>query len=173
MIKAYIKYWKKWRNFQDYSSRSDYWWVFLVNVIIFAVLNGINFFSMIPQAVKILDQSSKLSQSQISQKIIDLSLHPTGLALLMLIITSIFGFVTLLPNVALTARRLRDGGFPWWISILFGLAAVEGLLVSFIQNDIFGNFGIIFTLINLITYIMCLFSAKYRDDEEDDSRTYE
>ncbi|MGO2352977.1 MAG: DUF805 domain-containing protein, partial [Lactococcus cremoris] len=31
MIKAYIKYWKKAGDFKTYSSRSDYWWVFLAN----------------------------------------------------------------------------------------------------------------------------------------------
>ena len=34
MIEAYKKYWKNYANFNGRSSRSDYWYVFLCNIII-------------------------------------------------------------------------------------------------------------------------------------------
>ncbi|OIL16272.1 hypothetical protein ATW93_01095 [Oenococcus oeni] len=38
MLNAYKKYWKNYFNFKDSSSRSDYWWLILANVIIFTIL---------------------------------------------------------------------------------------------------------------------------------------
>ena len=65
MIKAYIKYWKKAGDLKSYSNRSDYWWVFLTNSIIFAILSILNFMVTIPKAGKIMSQSATLSQKEI------------------------------------------------------------------------------------------------------------
>ncbi|AYG00561.1 DUF805 domain-containing protein [Lactococcus allomyrinae] len=173
MIKAYIKYWKKSFDFQSYSSRSDYWWVFLVNAIIFAILNGIRFFTMIPQVSEVLGKSSSLSQNEMGQKVLDLSLKPTGSLLAVSVIIAIVGLIVLIPNTSLTARRLSDAGMPWWIAIIFGLSAFIVVINSFIHNSFLGNLGLLFNIITLITYILCIFPTKYKEDEEDDSRIYE
>ena len=98
MIQAYKKYWKKAGDYKTYASRSDYWWVFLVNVIIFAVLNMIHFFMMIPQAAKILNQASTLSQAELQKRILDLSFNPTGSTLIIVILIALVGLIILLPK---------------------------------------------------------------------------
>jgi uncharacterized membrane protein YhaH (DUF805 family) len=173
MIKAYIKYWKKAGDFKSYSSRSDYWWVFLVNSIIFAIMNLLNFMLTIPKASKILSQSATLSQKEIIQQVADLYAQPTGGALVIVIITALIGLAVLVPNISLTARRLRDARFPWWIALIFAIVAIYGLLTMFIHQGFLAKIDYIFGFINFIIYILCLFPAKYRVDEEDDSRIYE
>ncbi|KZK07686.1 Transporter [Lactococcus cremoris] len=173
MIKAYIKYWKKAGDFKTYSSRSDYWWVFLTNFIIFAILSFFNFMIMIPKAVKIMNQAGDSSQTEIIRQVTDLYAKPTGGVLMIIVITAIFGLAILIPNISLTARRLRDARLPWWISLIFGLSAIHGLLTLFIHQGILIQLGFIFNLISFIVYILCLFPSKYGVDEEDDSRTYE
>lgn len=173
MIKAYIRYWKKAGDFKTYSSRSDYWWVFLTNFIIFAILSFFNFMIMIPKAVKIMNQAGDSSQTEIIRQVTDLYAKPTGGALMIIVITAIFGLAILIPNISLTARRLRDARLPWWISLIFGLSAIHGLLTLFIHQGILIQLGFIFNLISFIVYILCLFPSKYGVDEEDDSRTYE
>lgn len=173
MIKAYIKYWKKAGDFKTYSSRSDYWWVFLTNFIIFAILSFFNFMIMIPKAVKVMNQAGDASQTEIIRQVTDLYANPTGGALMIIVITAIFGLAILIPNISLTARRLRDARLPWWISLIFALSAIHGLLTLFIHQGFLIQLGFIFNLISFIVYILCLFPSKYGADEEDDSRTYE
>ena len=38
MIKAYIDFWKRAFDFSGRSTRPDYWWVYLINVIISTIL---------------------------------------------------------------------------------------------------------------------------------------
>lgn len=38
MIKAYIDFWKRAFDFRGRSTRPDYWWAYLVNVIIITIL---------------------------------------------------------------------------------------------------------------------------------------
>lgn len=38
MIKAYIDFWKRAFDFSGRSNRPDYWWAYLVNVIIITIL---------------------------------------------------------------------------------------------------------------------------------------
>ncbi|KEY61351.1 DUF805 domain-containing protein [Lactococcus cremoris] len=173
MIKAYIKYWKKAGDFKTYSSRSDYWWVFLANFIIFAILSFFNVMIMIPRAAKIMNQAGDSSQTEIIRQVTDLYTNPTGGALVIIIITAIAGLAILIPSVSLTARRLRDARLPWWISLIFGLAAIYGLLTMFIHQEMLQQLGFIFNLITFIVYILCLFPTKYGVEEEDDSRSYE
>ena len=40
MIAAYKKFWQQYADFGGKSTVSDYWWVFLVNVIISAAISG-------------------------------------------------------------------------------------------------------------------------------------
>lgn len=173
MIKAYFKYWKKTGDFKSFSSRSDYWWVFLVNFIIFTLISIIHFFTLIPQAAKILNEAGSSAQAELMQKIVDLSTKPTGSAFVVVVVTFLAGAIILIPNMSLTARRLRDAGFPWWFSLIFGLAAFQELVAIFWNTGNFARLGLIANLINLVVYILCLFPAKYGEDEADDSRQYE
>lgn len=38
MIKAYIDFWKRAFDFRGRSTRPDFWWTYLVNVIIMTIL---------------------------------------------------------------------------------------------------------------------------------------
>ena len=38
MIKAYIDFWKRAFDFRGRSTRSDYWWFFLANIIVYGIL---------------------------------------------------------------------------------------------------------------------------------------
>lgn len=173
MLKAYKKYWKKAFQIQGYSNRPDYWWVFLVNAIIFAILRIASMFASLPAMAKIVKESGNLSQSQIVAKSHDLLGHPSGAVITISVIIFIVGLLILVPNVSLIARRLRDAGMPWWIAILFGISALYSLLANVMSFKALVPLGLIFSLITLVTYVLCLFPSKYRDDEDDDSRNYD
>lgn len=103
MIKAYIDFWKRAFDFRGRSTRPDYWWVYLINVIINTILVVgfvlIPFFSNVSNAPAILNDSSEI------QKMILKYMSPV----------MIFGLIILIPQLSLQFRRLRDAGIhPAW-----------------------------------------------------------
>ena len=94
MIEAYKKFWKGYVDFEGRSTRSDYWFVYLVNVLI-------TFAYFLLQAVfgglVAATDSSFLAV----------------ISLILLLIFFAYGIAACLPGIALTVRRLRDAGYNW------------------------------------------------------------
>ncbi|MFS9099425.1 DUF805 domain-containing protein [Streptococcus salivarius] len=90
MIEAYKKFWKGYVDFEGRSTRSDYWFVYLVNVLI-------TFAYFLLQAV-----FGGLAAATDS----------SFLAVISLIFFA-YGIAACLPGIALTVRRLRDAGYNW------------------------------------------------------------
>ena len=98
MINAYKSFFKGYVDFAGRSTRSEYWWVWLGNMILY-----ITFF---------LSYGNALANSRNESALITLGF--------IAIIYFIFGLAILLPSLALMVRRLRDAGFHWaLIFILF------------------------------------------------------
>lgn len=99
MIKAYIDFWKRAFDFRGRSTRPDYWWAYLVNVIIITILTVfcvlIPFFSNVD-----LSDPALLNNSTELQKIIITYAWPLML----------FSLIELIPQLSLQIRRLRDAG---------------------------------------------------------------
>ena len=91
MINAYKNFFKGYVDFAGRSTRSDYWWVFLGNMIL-----CIPFY---------LAYGNALANSRNEGALITLGF--------IAIIYFIFGLALLLPSLALMVRRLRDAGFHW------------------------------------------------------------
>ena len=98
MINAYKSFFKGYVDFAGRSTRSEYWWVWLGNMILY-----IPFFFAYGNAI---------SNPQDEGALIGLG----GTAIIYMVI----GLALLLPSLALMVRRLRDAGFHWaLIFILF------------------------------------------------------
>lgn len=91
MINAYKNFFKGYVDFAGRSTRSDYWWIWLGNMIIY-----IPFFFAYGNAI-----SNPRNESAL------IALGGTA------IIYIVIGLALLLPGLALTVRRLRDAGFHW------------------------------------------------------------
>ena len=110
MINAYKNFFKGYVDFAGRSTRSDYWWVLLGNMIL-----CIPFY---------LAYGNALANSRNEGALITLGF--------IAIIYFIFGLALLLPSLALMVRRLRDAGFHWaLIFILFVPLGSIVLLVLF------------------------------------------
>ena len=104
MIKAYIDFGKRAFDFSGRSTRPDYWWAYLVNVIIITILTV--FCVLIPffSNVDLSDPALLNNQTEL-QKIIITYAWPLML----------FSLIELIPQLSLQIRRLRDAGFhPAW-----------------------------------------------------------
>lgn len=104
MIKAYIDFWKRAFDFKGRSSRPDYWWAFLVNVLITLVFTIA--FVWVPLAVAINASGISITNdSQAFMVLVSSYMWPTWIPTLILFI----------PQLSLQVRRLRDAGFhPGW-----------------------------------------------------------
>ena len=94
MIEAYKKFWKGYVDFEGRSTRSDYWFVYLVNVLI-------TFAYFLLQAV-----FGGLAAATDSSFLAVISF-------IILFIFFAFGVAAILPGLAVTVRRLRDAGYNW------------------------------------------------------------
>ena len=94
MIEAYKKFWKGYVDFEGRSTRSDYWFVYLVNVLI-------TFAYFLLQAV-----FGGLAAATDSSFLAVISL-------ILLLIFFAYGVAAVLPCIAVAVRRLRDAGYHW------------------------------------------------------------
>ena len=108
MIQAYKNFFKGFLDFSGRSTRSDFWWVWLINNI-FCIPLYIIYFEMILNTGKEIDPIS-------------------GVAFLSLYI--ILFMVLFIPSLALKVRRLRDAGLHWAF-IFFELIPLLGYLQWF------------------------------------------
>ena len=110
MIEAYKKFWKGYVDFEGRSTRSDYWFAYLANmltVVAFYVLLAI--FGGIASAT----ESSFLAV----------------ISLILLLIFFAYGIVACLPGIALTVRRLRDAGYNWPYIFVAFIPFVGGIIL--------------------------------------------
>lgn len=91
MINAYKNFFKGYVDFAGRSIRSEYWWIWLTNMILLVPFYSAYF------------------------KVLANPRNETALMALggIAIIYMIFGIALFLPGLALTVRRLRDAGFHW------------------------------------------------------------
>ena len=110
MIEAYKKFWKGYVDFEGRSTRSDYWFAYLANmltVIAFYVLLAI--FGGIAGAT----ESSFLAV----------------ISLILLLIFFAYGIAACLPGIAVTVRRLRDAGYNWPYIFVAFIPFVGGIIL--------------------------------------------
>lgn len=115
MLNAYKNFWKGYLNFSGRSTRPEFWWVWLLNMVIFlpvyySLFTGLEFDNPI-------------------MKIALFSMY-----IILLLVESV-------PLLALTVRRLRDVGIHWaYIFIVFvPLGAITLLVMLAMPSQRFGE----------------------------------
>lgn len=115
MIEAYKKFWVHYVDFTGKSTRADFWWYVLCNAIIFAILYAL---------LAIIGLGAVGAGSAGS------SAGATGLGVFIVILLVVawgYGIASLIPGIALSVRRLRDGGFPWGLIFLAFIPLAGGI----------------------------------------------
>ena len=98
IFKAYSLFWRNYLNFKAHSNRSAYWWAFMWNWLIRALL-------MIWGLITILKTGNQLN--------------------LGIILFLVYSIAALLPSLSLTSRRYRDAGLSsWWMLFTYLLPYV-------------------------------------------------
>ena len=105
MINAYKNFFKGYVDFTGRSTRSEYWWIWLGNMILLVLFYSVYF--------------KALANPRNEAALMALG----GIA----IIYMIFGIALFLPGLALTVRRLRDAGFHWALIFIIFIPMVGPL----------------------------------------------
>ena len=105
MINAYKSFFKGYVDFTGRSTRSEYWWIWLTNILLLIPLYSAYFNAVFSEG----EEGAFLALG--------------GLA----IVYMIFGLALILPMLALTVRRLRDAGFHWALIFVHFIPVVGGI----------------------------------------------
>ena len=133
MLSAYKHFWHQFFDFKNPSSRSDYWWVFLINLIIYILLMTIFLFS------------SGLSVALTAD--VDRFSAITWIALALLFL---WGLASIIPMSALAMRRIRDTGLSPFLWLVFPISLILGeftQILAMIISVILAIIYLIFTLL--------------------------
>ena len=139
MINAYKNFFKNYAEFTGRSTRPDFWWVWLGNLILSIPFWIIYFYTVFLSTV--MDSVSD-SASEATFMIFGL----------VAIIYAIFYLAILVPTLALSVRRLRDAGFHWAfiflrfapmggiaLLILFAMPTKETEVVNYSESQVVKN----------------------------------
>ena len=119
MIQAYKNFFKNYAEFTGRSTRPDFWWVWLGNLILSIPFWIIYFYIVYLSTV--MDSVSDSASEAIFMVF--------GLVA---IIYAVFYLAILVPTLALSVRRLRDAGFHWaFIFLRFAPMGGIALLILF------------------------------------------
>lgn len=115
MLKAYRDYWRYYSDFKGKSTRSDYWWVVLWNVLINFALGMLTMMVMVAVLLQTVSSSgSYYTEEEMGVRFFEILLSYWPLVLLVFL----WRLVNLVPDIALFVRRLRDAGLPWGLVFL-------------------------------------------------------
>lgn len=106
---AVSRFFTKYATFSGRASRSEFWWVTLAFFILYGILGGI------------LGATGSIHP--------DGTFHVEGLGLVVAIIWVLISLAVIIPNIALTVRRLHDGNFSGWLYLLHLIPSLGSLIV--------------------------------------------
>jgi uncharacterized membrane protein YhaH (DUF805 family) len=121
---AVVRFFSRYARFKGYSSRSEFWWVYLLDCIVGAAFAFLLLLSSIP-ILGSVEFEERANEAAIRAG------APDAMVPMMLIGLCVFAYWldTLVPRVALTVRRLRDTGRDWpWIFVVF-VPYIGGILL--------------------------------------------
>lgn len=121
---AVVRFFSRYARFKGYSSRSEFWWVYLLDCIVGAAFAFLLLLSSIP-ILGSVEFEERANEAAIRAG------APDAMVPMMLIGLCVFAYWlgTLVPRVALTVRRLRDTGRDWpWIFVAF-VPYIGGILL--------------------------------------------
>ena len=166
MIRAYKKFWRNYTNFEGRTSRADYWWTFLVNSIIRALIMTVFFIcTTVAMYSKLAAKGISTSDLKFSEKFTsianDLLENPTREMLALKIIGVIFSLLIMIPVTTLTARRLRDVGLSE--KLVYPLPAVY-LLYAVMEFVTFPGMSLLSPILLVYTATLLFFCARKTDE---------
>lgn len=115
-VAAVKRFFKKYATFSGRASRGEYWWIALLNVVVFAVLYAL----LIPGLIAASTAASTGGTAQ-----------PGAGYYVITSLLGLWSLATLVPSIAVAVRRLHDTGHSGWFYLL-GLIPFVGAIILII-----------------------------------------
>lgn len=139
MFKAYKYYWQNTFKYKARSTRSDFWWSVLVNVIIFTILIALT----IPTLGTV-------------NAYFFINYSGAGIiGMMMMGITCLFAFANIFPSIAISIRRFRDAGISGWGILVFWLLSI---ILSSVDSNFFQALSLV---LDIIEIVICCLPSNY------------
>ena len=133
---AFVRVFKKYATFSGRASRGEYWWWYLANSLVsvipaFILMAGS--MSSMFRWIDRIDAGYEPTVSEVIRDVFSFGMGPFGVVLFVLVV--VWGLVVLIPNLAVTWRRLHDTGRSgaWYFINLVPFGAIV-LLVFLVQQ---------------------------------------
>lgn len=109
---AVTRFFSKYATFSGRASRSEFWWVWLLLVIVNLAFVGI--------LIAVIVSTGTATETGV---------QPSGAEIPVYVIWALFELAIIVPAIALTVRRLHDANFSGWLYLLHLVPYVGGLVV--------------------------------------------
>ncbi|MBR4753025.1 MAG: DUF805 domain-containing protein [Thermoguttaceae bacterium] len=106
---AYPTFWKKWRAYHERSSRREFWYVMLWQLII-----------LIPYVALVVNYALNNPEGAPKQE-------PSGVFVGVMVFYGVYLLACLMPGLNLAARRLHDANLSAWLLLLYFIPQIGGL----------------------------------------------
>ena len=117
IVEAYKKYWKGYIDFSGKTSRKDFWLVVLANLFANVFLYDFGrYINYITRSYMSLIEEEVMISSDVT----------------IMILSGLFSLATILPNIAIIVRRLRDAGYKWG-NIFWAFLPLVGAVVLLVM----------------------------------------
>ncbi|MGT2924495.1 DUF805 domain-containing protein [Streptococcus caviae] len=162
MFTAYKKFWTNYVNFTGRTNRADYWWTVLCNALIvlpfMSAITSIYYLNYYEYIGKVYNGDI----GDIESLVVDTTPNLFTVDIIILsILVLLFYLAILVPNLAISVRRLRDAGFHW--SLIF--VPIGAILFSFLLLVPFLR-AIVFVLVGFAeifyTILLCQPTKPYQ-----------
>ncbi|MBB1079129.1 DUF805 domain-containing protein [Limosilactobacillus sp. STM2_1] len=135
MFKAYKYYWQNAFKYRSTSSRADFWWPVLVNVIIYLILYLL---------LAIVGYASVTS-------IMNGYANGAWLVMFLLFVMGVFTIANIFPGIAISIRRFRDIGLSGWAVLVFWLLSI---IFSSEESGLMNSLLAVVEIIQLVLYCL-------------------
>jgi uncharacterized membrane protein YhaH (DUF805 family) len=109
---AFARFWSKAATFSGRASRSEYWWTWFWQLIVFVVLVGL---------ARIGNAGVEDAQGRM--------VGANGIGIAASVLLGVFLIATIIPNLAVTFRRLHDANLSGFFILLGLIAGIGGVVL--------------------------------------------
>ncbi|WP_461213442.1 DUF805 domain-containing protein [Lacticaseibacillus sp. GG6-2] len=159
-LRAFGAFFKNYVNFTGRSTRREYWWFQLWNILITWGVMLILLVSLFGSIGQLLSGSTG-------------DLHGGQVALMIgsLLVIFVYALATIIPGIALSVRRFRDAGVHWGIYLLLQVLAVAGSIWNAVDDsNLIG--ALLIVAVSLTEFVITVLPSKNPPHQEEQQTLY-
>ncbi len=141
---ALVLFFKKYARFTGRASQSEYWWIYLWNLLLGLVIAGIIAAIMVPRTISLIQLgSSSVSDTRDANVVANAIVNQLFAEFIAIwIVVILIGLALTVPYIALSVRRLHDtnrSGHFFWLYLIPSVGPLIVLILCLFGPDPYGQ----------------------------------